>query len=70
MREYLEWNFNARSHMGRVRPNNEDYAAFHVPAKANDRLEQGCLFIVADGVGGAEAGEYASQYACEKSSPG
>ena len=66
MREYLEWNFDAKSHMGRVRPNNEDYVAFHVPTKADDRLTNGCLFIVADGVGGAEAGEYASQYACEK----
>ena len=66
MPEYLEWNFDAKSHMGRVRPNNEDYVAFHVPAKDSDRLANGSLFIVADGVGGAEAGEYASQYACEK----
>jgi serine/threonine protein phosphatase PrpC len=66
MRDYLEWNFDAKSHMGRVRPNNEDYVAFHVPAKEDDRLANGCLFVVADGVGGAEAGEYASQFACEK----
>jgi serine/threonine protein phosphatase PrpC/WD40 repeat protein len=66
MPDYLDWNFDAKSHMGRVRPNNEDYVAFHVPSKDDDRLVNGCLFIVADGVGGAEAGEYASQYACEK----
>jgi serine/threonine protein phosphatase PrpC/WD40 repeat protein len=66
MRDYFEWNFDAKSHMGRVRPNNEDYVAFHVPAKDSDRFANGSLFIVADGVGGAEAGEYASQYACEK----
>jgi serine/threonine protein phosphatase PrpC len=66
MPDYLQWNFDAKSHMGRVRPNNEDYVAFHVPAKQDDWIGHGSLFIVADGVGGAEAGEYASQYACEK----
>ncbi|MGB8253672.1 MAG: protein phosphatase 2C domain-containing protein [Anaerolineaceae bacterium] len=66
MREILEFNFDAKSHMGRKPRNNEDYVAFHVPAKEKDRIEQGCLFIVADGVGGAEAGEYVSKYASEK----
>ncbi len=66
MRDILEFDFDAKSHMGRKPRNNEDYVAFHVPAKEKDRIEQGALFIIADGVGGAEAGEFASQYAAEK----
>jgi serine/threonine protein phosphatase PrpC len=66
MRDILEFNFDAKSHMGRKPRNNEDYVAFHVPSLEGERIAQGCLFIVADGVGGAEAGEYASQYAAEK----
>lgn len=65
MWEYLERNFDVKNHMGRVRPNNEDCTAFHVPARESDRLANGCLFIVADGMAGAEAVEYTSQYACE-----
>ncbi|GEM_PF-2138945 len=66
MRDILEFNFDAKSHMGRKPRNNEDYVAFHVPSIEGERVAQGCLFIVADGVGGAEAGEYASQYTAEK----
>lgn len=66
MRDILEFNFDAKSHMGRKPRNNEDYVAFHVPSIEGEQVAQGCLFIVADGVGGAEAGEYASQYAAEK----
>jgi serine/threonine protein phosphatase PrpC len=66
MRDILEFNFDAKSHMGRKPRNNEDYVAFHVPPIEGERVAQGCLFIVADGVGGAEAGEYASQFAAEK----
>ncbi|MBN2256362.1 MAG: protein phosphatase 2C domain-containing protein [Anaerolineaceae bacterium] len=66
MREFLEFNFDAKSHMGRKLDHDEDYVAFHIPAREEERNEQGCLFVVADGVGGAEAGEFASQYAAEK----
>jgi len=63
----------AASHVGRVRDHNEDYvlivdlladdAAAH-PAEAERRMaETGCLFLVADGMGGAAAGEVASEMA-------
>ena len=45
------------SNKGKVRGNNEDY--FHIPLK-NDNAK---LFVVADGMGGANAGEIASALA-------
>ena len=47
-------NFFGLSNKGKVRGNNEDY--FHVPKEENDIK----LFIVADGMGGENAGEVAS----------
>ena len=54
------------SHPGNVRENNEDFAAFFEPTKPEDLLASGCLYIVADGVGGSAQGERASKYAAEK----
>ncbi len=51
---------------GRKRPNNEDYVAFFEPADLREREVSGCLYIVADGVGGASKGEKASQYAAQR----
>jgi protein phosphatase len=50
----------AKSDKGRVRPNNED--AFYIPENMNELL----LFIVADGMGGHNAGEVASRLAVEE----
>lgn len=55
-----------RTDQGRVREHNEDFIAFHEPAGPDEEAQNGWLYIVADGVGGAEAGEVASQYATER----
>lgn len=51
--------YAARSHIGRVRQMNQDYYAVHMES------EPWHLLIVADGMGGASAGEVASQMAVE-----
>jgi PPM family protein phosphatase len=55
-----------RTDPGRVRDHNEDFVAFWEPSNAEEEAENGRLYIVADGVGGAEAGEIASRYAAEQ----
>jgi serine/threonine protein phosphatase PrpC len=51
---------------GRVRDHNEDYVIRREPDSKEDEKEHGWLYIVADGVGGADAGEVASEYASEQ----
>jgi protein phosphatase len=55
-----------RTDQGRVRDHNEDYVASVEPASESDEAQDGWLYIVADGVGGAEAGEIASEFATER----
>lgn len=55
-----------RTDPGLVRGHNEDFVVFYEPETADDRQRHGSLYIVADGVGGADAGEVASQYASER----
>lgn len=62
---YFELDFSDFSDVGRKRDHNEDYAAFFVPEKEEEKLKSGSLFVVADGVGGAAKGEVASKYAAE-----
>src|SRR5262249_43568452 len=71
--------FGALTHQGRVRENNEDHfliarlaksmriAKTSLPGDEGMRFsdEEGCLMIVADGMGGAAAGEEASSVAVE-----
>ncbi len=45
---------------GKVRPKNEDYFLYEVPRDSALRDSRGCLFLVADGVGGAGGGAVAS----------
>ncbi|MBN1659570.1 MAG: Stp1/IreP family PP2C-type Ser/Thr phosphatase [Anaerolineae bacterium] len=51
--------------VGRSRPHNEDYADFFVPDDPQLLAAKGSLFLVADGMGGHQAGEVASQGAVE-----
>jgi protein phosphatase len=51
---------------GRIRDHNEDFVARWEPTNEQDAAQNGWLYIVADGVGGADAGEVASQYASER----
>lgn len=48
------------------RKNNEDFVAFFEPTDPAELKQSGCLYIVADGVGGAAQGERASQFAAQK----
>jgi PPM family protein phosphatase len=55
-----------RTDPGLVRSHNEDFVAVYEPATEEDLERHGRLYIVADGVGGADAGEVASRYASER----
>ena len=55
-----------RTDNGLVRGHNEDFVIVYEPPTEEDRRRRGSLYIVADGVGGADAGEVASQYASER----
>jgi PPM family protein phosphatase len=55
-----------RTDQGQIRDHNEDFVAFWEPGNAEEEAANGRLYLVADGVGGAEAGEVASRYAAER----
>lgn len=55
-----------RSDTGLVRGHNEDFVACYEPEDATDAIVNGWFYIVADGVGGADAGEVASKFASER----
>lgn len=50
---------------GCVRPHNEDYVDFFVPSDPQQQARKGAIYLVADGMGGHQAGEVASQGAVE-----
>ena len=50
---------------GRVRSHNEDYVDFYEPTDPQERARKGALYLVADGMGGHQAGEVASRGAVE-----
>jgi serine/threonine protein phosphatase PrpC len=54
------------SEQGPVRDNNEDFIACQVPPDSTLQSQKGCLFTIADGVGGNRAGEVASRAGTEK----
>jgi protein phosphatase len=51
---------------GLVRDHNEDYVESWEPKTRAEELDNGWVYLVSDGVGGADAGEIASQYASER----
>src|SRR5580698_10341409 len=61
----LDLEFFEMSDVGRVRDHNEDYVGKALPASEVEGRTQGWLFALADGVGGEERGEVASQTAIE-----
>ena len=50
-----------RTDTGLIRDHNEDFVSYWEPADAAEEAENGWLYVVADGVGGADAGEVASE---------
>lgn len=54
------------SDRGQVRSHNEDFYTYYEPDSPDAESTNGWVYIVADGVGGADAGEVASQFASEK----
>ena len=65
MQQFYETNYGSFTANGKKKSNNEDYYCNEVPEIAQDLLDLGSIFIVADGVGGAAHGELASKYAAE-----
>jgi serine/threonine protein phosphatase PrpC len=54
------------SDVGLKRRYNEDYVGFYEPGRSAKLATHGRLYVLADGVGGAAAGEVASQYTVKK----
>jgi PPM family protein phosphatase len=61
----LDLEFAQATDCGRVRPHNEDYLGYALPARGTQARGPGWLFALADGVGGQDLGEVASRLAVE-----
>jgi protein phosphatase len=66
MTEPLQTRSSRSTHPGQRRVNNEDFVDSYEPTVPDELIANGCLYIVADGVGGAAHGEQASKYATQK----
>ncbi len=63
----MELTYASLSSPGPVRKNNEDYVGFWEPGEEEQRRTHGAVVVIADGVGGQDKGEVASQLAVETS---
>ena len=61
----LDVEFTQLSDTGRTRDHNEDYLGYVLPYTPAQLRSHGCVFALADGVGGQQKGEVASQLAVE-----
>jgi protein phosphatase len=61
----LDVEFTQLSDTGRVRDHNEDYLGYLLPYTPDQLRSHGCVFVLADGVGGQNKGEVASELAVE-----
>jgi serine/threonine protein phosphatase PrpC len=61
----MEVTYGQLSLTGPVRPNNEDFLGFWQADDAPERRTRGALVVIADGMGGQDAGEVASRLAVE-----
>src|SRR5215471_86151 len=61
----LDVEFTQLSDPGTKREHNEDYLGYLLPYTPEQLRTRGCVFVLADGVGGQQKGEVASQLAVE-----
>jgi serine/threonine protein phosphatase PrpC len=61
----LELSVAKLTDVGRARPHNEDYVDYRIPPDPQQLARRGSIFLVADGMGGHQAGEVASRGAVE-----
>jgi serine/threonine protein phosphatase PrpC len=57
----LDFDVAKLTDVGRARPHNEDYLDYYIPPDARQRARKGAIYLVADGMGGHQAGEVASR---------
>ena len=55
-----------KTDVGRVRDHNEDFFASCEPTRAEEAIQNGWFYVLADGAGGMDAGEVASQHGTER----
>jgi len=62
---HLQLSVGSLTHPGRIRRINQDWLGYYIPSDAATRTAKGSLFVVADGMGGRQAGHVASRLAVQ-----